>query len=211
MHTISVGDCIRYGWETFKQRPWILIGGLLLAVIVAGLPNLLGPYPHIGPDGQVVPPEPSVYGFITNLISVFVSIGVSLGVTTFALRAHDDINALQIGDLWNPGAYWRYFGTHILTFIIIALGFMALVVPGVILAAGLAFTPFLVIDRGLGPIDAIKESWRLTKGHKGRILLLFLALIGILMLGALVFGVGLLVAIPIAIVAMAHAYRTLSN
>lgn len=211
MRTLSVGDCISYGWETFKKRPWILIGGFLLAMIIAGLPGILGPFPEIGPDGQVIPPPTTVYSTVVNILSILVSIGVSLGLTTFALRAHDNIETVEIGDLWNPGPYWRFFGAHVLTFIAVTLGLFALIVPGLIIMAGLAFVPFLVIERGLGPIEAIKESWRITSGHKGRILLLYLALLGVVLLGLLALGVGLLVAVPVSFVALAHAYRTLAS
>jgi len=211
MQTLSVGDCIRYGWETFKQRPGILIGGVLVALIVSALPNLLGPFPHIGPGGEVVPPEPSVYGLLTNLLSIVVSIGVSMGLVNFSLRAHDDIHAVQISDLWKPAPFWRYLGNHIPTVIAIGLGLIALVVPGLILLAGLAFGPYLVVDRGLGPIEAMKESWRVTNGHKGTLLLLFLALLGITLLGLIAFFIGIFITMPIVLVAVAHAYRTLTN
>jgi uncharacterized membrane protein len=159
----------------------------------------------------MIPPPVSTWGTIVSLVSLFVSIGVSLGLTTFSLRAHDNIQAVQITDLWNPGPFWRFLGAHILTVIAIALGFIALIVPGVILAMGLMFVPYLVIDRGLGPIEAMKESWRVTKGHKWQLFLLFLALIGINLLGVAALVVGLLVSVPITMLAAAHAYRTLTS
>lgn len=210
MHTLSVGDCIRYGWETFKRRPWFLIGVPLLALIIGGLPSAFGPYPEIGPDGQMIQPPPSTFGTLTALLSVVVSIFVSIGLTTFSLRAHDNVMAVQVTDLWNPAPFWRYLGAYALTIIVVALGFVAFIVPGVILAMGLAFVPFLVIDRGLGPIEAMKESWRITRGHKMQLLLLVLALIGITLLGFLALVVGVFVALPITMVAFAHAYRTLN-
>jgi uncharacterized membrane protein len=76
---------------------------------------------------------------------------------------------------------------------------------------GLMFVPYIVIDRGLGPIEAMKESWRVTKGHKWQLFLLFLALIGLNILGAIALIVGLLVTIPITMLAAAHAYRTLTS
>jgi uncharacterized membrane protein len=210
MHTLSVGDCVRYAWETFKQRPWFLIGVPLLALIIGGIPGAFGPHAEIGPDGQLIQPPLSVYGTVVTLISIVVSIFVSLGLTTFSLRAHDNVAAAQVSDLWNPAPFWRYLGAYVLTVLAIALGFLALIVPGVILAVGLAFVPFLVIDRGLGPIEAMKESWRLTRGHKMQLFLLVLALIGITLLGLLALVVGVFVALPINMIAFAHAYRTLN-
>ena len=210
MHTLSVGDCIRFGWETFKQRPWILIGAFLLAMVIASLPGIIGPHPEIGPDGQVIPQPLTTFEVVMSLASLVVSIFVGLGLTTFSLRAHDNIQAVQIADLWNPGPFWRFLGAHILTVIAIALGFLALIVPGIILAVGLGFVPYLVVERGLGPINAIKESWRITKGHKWQLFLLFLALLGINLLGILALVVGIFVSVPITMLAFAHAYRTLA-
>jgi len=76
---------------------------------------------------------------------------------------------------------------------------------------GLMFVPYLVIDRGLGPIESMKESWRVTKGNKWQLFLLFLALIGINLLGVAALVVGLLVSVPITMLAAAHAYRTLTS
>lgn len=211
MHTLSIGDCVRFGWETFKQRPWILIGAFLLAMVIAALPGMFGPQPTVGPDGEIIPPPATTFGTIVALASIVVSMFVGLGLTTFSLRAHDNIKGVQIADLWNPAPFWRFVGAHILTVIAIALGFVALIVPGFILSMGLAFVSYLVVDRGLGPIEAIKESWRITKGHKWQLFLLFLTLLGLNVLGALALIIGIFVTVPITMLAFAHAYRTLNG
>lgn len=41
---------------------------------------------------------------------------------------------------------------------------MLCLVPGIILALGWSFAVPLVVDRDLAPIDALKESWRITTG-----------------------------------------------
>jgi uncharacterized membrane protein len=211
MPTLSIGDCINYGWETFKKRPWILIGAVLLSIIIASLPGMFGPQPEIGPDGQVIPPPITTMHVIVSIASLVVSILVAIGLTTFSLRAHDNIESVQIADLWNPAPFWRFLAAHILTAIVVTLGFIAFIVPGVILATGLGFVPYLVIERGLGPIEAMKESWRITKGHKWQLFLLIVALIGINILGVLALLVGVLVSIPVAMIAFVHAYRALTT
>lgn len=211
MPTLSVGDCVRFGWETFKQRPWFLIGTCFLAMLITSLPGVFQPQPVIAPDGAIVPAPLTAIDAIVGLASIVVSVFVAIGLTTFSLRAHDNIQGAQVSDLWNPGPFWRFLGAHILTGILVSLGFIAFLVPGVILAVGLAFVPYLVIERGLGPIEAMKESWRITKGHKWPLFLLILALIGISLLGLLALVVGIFVALPIALLAFAHAYRTLAT
>ena len=211
MRTLSAGDCIRFAWETFKRRPWILIGGFLLAMIISGIPNMFGTEPEFTPDGEIVPQIPSALDVVVFIVSAVVAVLVWTGLITFFLRAHDNVEGVQLGDLWNPAPFWRFLGAHILTGIVVGLGFLAFVVPGVILALGLAFVPYMVVERGLGPIDAMKESWRVTKGYKGQVGLLVLALVGIIILGLLALGVGVFVAAPIAMLAMAHAYRVLAT
>ena len=95
MHTLSIGDCIRFGWETFKQRPWILIGGFLLAMIIAGLPRLLDLNRRWVLTGRSSPRRRPTYGAIVALVSIAVSILVGLGLTTFSLRAHDNIKGYR--------------------------------------------------------------------------------------------------------------------
>lgn len=210
MNTLSVGECIGYAWETFKRRPWILIGGVLLACVISGLPQAIAPYP-VPPEPGVPPPPPSTLAIVMSLVSIVVSIFVSMAFVTFSLRAHDNIEALTIGDLWNPAPFWRFLGAYILVTLTVAAGFILLIVPGVIASLGLAFAPYLTIDRGMGPIDAYKGSWHITKGHKWQLFLLVLALIGLNILGALALLVGLLVTLPITLIATAHAYRVLES
>jgi hypothetical protein len=211
MRTLSVGDCVRFGWETFKQRPWFLIGALLLAMIISSLPSMFVSTPQVGPDGQIIPEPLTTLDGIMSIASIVVSIFVGMGITTFSLRAHDNVQGAQLSDLWNPAPFWRFLGAHILTLIAVTLGMLALIVPGIIIAMGLAFVPYLVVERGLGPIEALKESWRVTKGHKMQIFLLVLALIGINILGLMALIVGVFVTFPITLLAFAHAYRTLGS
>jgi len=209
MPALSIGECIRFGWETFKKRPGILIGAFVLTMLLPSIPGILFPSPEVAPG--VPPPPPTTAEMIAALISVVIGIFVTIGMTTFALRAHDDIASVKIGDLWNPQPFWRFLGAEILAGIIIFVGFLLLVVPGVIASLGLCFVLYIVIDRGAGPINALKESWRITKGNKWQLFLFVLALIGLNLLGLLLLIVGVLVTVPVTWLALTHAYRTLSS
>ena len=54
----------------------------------------------------------------------------------------------------------------ILTAFAVMLGCLALVIPGLMLAFGLTLATPLIIERGVGPVDALRMSWSMTNGHK---------------------------------------------
>ena len=82
--------------------------------------------------------------------------------------------------------------------------------PGIIFMLMFMFVMFIVIDRGLGPVEAMKESARITRGYKWQLLGFVLVLALINVLGMLALLVGLFVTIPVTSLAFAHAYRALS-
>lgn len=209
MPALSIGECIRFGWETFTKRPGILIGASVLTMLLPSIPGILFPSPEV--VAGVPPPPTTTAEVVAALISVVIGIFATMGMTTFALRAHDDIASVKIGDLWNPQPFWRFLGAYILVMIIIFFGLLLLVVPGVIAALGLCFVLYLVIDRGAGPINALQESWRITKGSKWQLFLLFLVFFGLNLLGLLLLVVGILVTFPVTLLALTHAYRILSS
>ena len=83
--------------------------------------------------------------------------------------------------------------------------------PGIIFALMFMFTLYFVVDREEYTLQALKESYRITYGHKWKLLLFVFAIAGINILGTLCLFVGLLVSVPVTTIATAHAYRTLSK
>ena len=63
--------------------------------------------------------------------------------------------------------------------VIVSLGTVLFIIPGIYLACRLSFTTFLVTDRKMEAIEAVKESWRLTDGHCWTVLLIALVAIPI--------------------------------
>jgi len=152
--------------------------------------------------------EPSIIGTVINL-----ALGtlLSMGATAFYLAAHDNPATADLSLLWHPRPFWKYLGASILLALAVAIGFVLLIVPGIILGLMFMFTTFVVIERELGPIDAMSESHRLTRGHKWQLFGFVLLLLLINLLGLLALVVGLLVSIPVSTLAFVHAYRVLGG
>lgn len=203
MNTLSVGECIRFGWNTLKKRPLMVIGSFVIAMVVSGISSsLLDP-------GEGAPV--TVTTILMGLVSLAIGLFVEIGLVTFSLRAHDSVETVQVKDLWNPTPFLWYLIAQISVGLGVLIGLVLLVVPGVMLALGWMFASYLIVDKSRRPFEAIKESWNLTKGHKWQLLLLVVTIIGLNILGLLALIVGLLVTIPISMLAIVHAYRTLEK
>lgn len=50
--------------------------------------------------------------------------------------------------------------------LLISLGLMLFVVPGVVLVFALYLTEYIYVDRSLGLLDCIRESWKITQGYR---------------------------------------------
>lgn len=194
MSTLSVRECIKFGWATFKGRPWFYVGVTLLIGVLQVV------------IGSVQESLPEFLGFIASLA---LSTLVYVGTINLFLKAHDGEG--KTGDLWHPAAFWSYLGLSVLLFLIVGLGLVLLIVPGIILALAFFCAGYLVVDKNLTPIKALKESYRITKGKRWKLFLLVLASAGLMILGMFPLFLGLLVAAPVCALAGVHAYRTIAG
>ncbi|MEM7397637.1 MAG: hypothetical protein AAGF48_01685 [Pseudomonadota bacterium] len=202
----SPSDAIKFGWDTFKKRPWFFIGATVIVAVANIAVGILSGAVDSATGGSY--DEPTLLG---NLVSYLLGVLISMGMTAFFLAAHDNPDGVDFATLWHPSPYWKFFGTSVLASLAVGIGLLLLIVPGLIAMVLFMFSTFLVIDRGLGPIDALKASMEMTKGNRWSLFGFILLCMLIIFVGVLALGVGLLVAVPIVGLAFAYAYRLLSG
>jgi hypothetical protein len=72
--------------------------------------------------------------------------------------------------------YWNAVIANIVVGVIVGMGIIMLIVPGIIFACRLAFVPYLVVDEEMDVMDALRVSWDMTRGYGWQIFLMgFLA------------------------------------
>ena len=201
MNTFSVGSCVRFGWETFKKRAWFFIGATIVYILLSWAISFVAHLITGGEQGNA----------LATLISFPFSVLLTMGLTALMLKAHDNVDSVKIADLWHPHNYWNFFLAYLIVFVSTIIGLILLVVPGIIVAIALGFYSYIIIERSMGPIEALKESMRITKGHRWDLFVLMLACFGIAILGLVCLLVGIFVALPVIMLAMVHAYRTLAK
>lgn len=113
----------------------------------------------------------------------------------------------EIKEMFNGfNNYLNVVLAHLLASAIIALGFVMLIIPGIIAACRLAFVPYLVMDRDMEPIAAVEKSWQMTRGHGWKVFGMGLLVIPIVLLGLLMLIVGIIPAVMWISTAFASLY-----
>jgi uncharacterized membrane protein len=135
-------------------------------------------------------------------MAAMVVIVVSL---SFLDRGAFDMNRLK---RMKPPLVPYIIGSFILLSLI-SLGTVLFVAPGVYIAVRYQFMPYLIIDRGMGPVEAFKAAGAMARGLWMELLLLLLFLAGLNTLGAIPLGLGLLITVPVTALAHAMIYRDL--
>jgi uncharacterized membrane protein len=194
----SMGEAIRVGWEGTKANLLFLIGVMVLTGIIGALPQLVN-------DES----RSASLSFVLSLVSLIVNSLIGLGLTKIALDLADR-RTPQFSDLWAPAPlFLNYLVAEILFGLMLAIGLVLFIVPGIIVAIVFGLYSYVIVDRGAGPIEALSRSAALTKGVRMDLFIFGLLIIGINILGALALLVGLLVTVPISMIAGAYVYRQL--
>ncbi|MEA3477088.1 MAG: DUF975 family protein [Bacteroidota bacterium] len=107
--------------------------------------------------------------------------------------------------------YWNVVIANIVVSIIVGLGIFMLIVPGIIFACRLAFVPYLVVDREMDVMDALRVSWDMTRGYGWQIFLMGLLAIPIVILGLICFIVGIFVSVMWISTAFAVMYHAVAK
>ena len=144
-----------------------------------------------------------VYGFL-------VTGPISYGMAFVYLKASRG-DKPEIRDAFAAfNTYWNAVLASLLVLVICALGFILLIIPGIIFSCKLAFTPYLVVDRKMKVIEAIKESWRMTGGHEWKVFFISLLAIPISIAGLICLGVGVIISTMWISLAFASLYHAIS-
>jgi len=199
----SVESALGVGWGTFKSRPWFFVGSSL--VILAAY--LLAGFAGAAVDVFGTPETPSLLG---HAVDILLGTFIDMSMVGFYLAAHANPETVTLSALWDwRRPFWMFLVVSILFQLAVVVGLVLFIVPGIIALLVFLFAPVIVIDQGLGPIEAMKESMRITRGHLWPLLGLVVLLVLLVFAGIVALFVGVLVAIPVAMLSLVHAYRAL--
>jgi len=197
-----IKEAIRFGWDTMKANIGFFIGLLIVAFLIQVIPRAVG---------EVISGQFPIISVILYLTATVLEIVVSLGLLKVSINFCDGKKG-KLDDLLSSfNLVLQYFAAALLYLLIVTAGTILFIVPGVIWCIKYSLFPYFIVDKGMGPLEAIKASGKATADAKFQ-LFLFGLLLGLINLGGLLaFGIGLFASIPVTLLAYAFAYRQLSG
>lgn len=211
--TFEASAAFKYGWQIFKENAGLLIGILVLGyVIMIGASMAMAIVALMLTGGEAVtetsPLWIRAFIFIPNWLVQFI---IQIGWINVALKFANR-EKVGVADLFRK---WKLIGHYLLAsflaMLIIGAGFIALIVPGIYLATRLCLVNYFVVDQNLNAFEAIKASFRATKGNFWNLILFFILAVLVNIGGAFALIVGLVVTVPISMIAFVVVYKSLSG
>ena len=199
----SKKEALAFGWNTVMNNFLFFLGLLVIWGVISFLFNIAAK------ELEEIAPA---FSFLISIVGFVVGAIINMGMLYIMLRFADNIKP-SYADLLAPAKQIQRITSFILGSIfyglIVLAGFILLIIPGIIWSIKYGLFRYAIVDEGLGPIEALKRSAMLTQGSKWNLFLLGLLLGLINILGVLAFGFGLLITIPLSMVAGAYVYRKL--
>jgi len=179
--SFTIGDSLSQGFAFFKANAGANILFVIISVVVGAIP-LVG--------GLLIP---------------LISINFMTGVKNY----RNNGTPLDVGQLFDFSHAVDKIVGPLVVGILIMIGMIFLIVPGIILGLMWAFLYCVLADRpGTSFTEAMKISAAVTKGNRLSIFLFGIVCILLVFVSALPLGLGLLVTIPMIQAAMYCAYES---
>ncbi len=147
-----------------------------------------------------------------TVIGAFIVIGpltVGFFISIMKKIKGDQIN---IGDL---GKGFQFFAAAFLSSIVVSvfitIGFIFLIIPGIVISALYMFTPLFIIDQNLDFWSAMEASRKLAQPHVFELSVFVILLSIITLIGVLLCGVGVFITTPLCFTAITLAFNDLTG
>ncbi|MGE5372471.1 MAG: hypothetical protein ACM3QZ_10835 [Solirubrobacterales bacterium] len=199
MEKFTIGEALGFAWQRVKYRLGFFMGIILF---VFALPcALMFITPALG-RGMAI-----WWMVLMMLATYYLMLGL-INISIQTVRGKKP----TFNDLFiHPKALLSFIIAYILMYIPVMIGMMFLIIPGFYLFMRWYFFMFYIVERDMGPIEALTASWHATKGSAFH-LFCFTFVAGLIgMLGVLALGVGVLVSMPVVMVATARVYCLLED
>jgi uncharacterized membrane protein len=201
----AVGDALSWAWNKFSKNAgaFVVAMSVYAVMIVLAVAVMFSIVKSVADTSGGGLPFVLIVGYLLLFaVIVFVQAAFVSGCLDIA-----DGKAVTVGSLFQPRNLSTAVLAALLVCVLTGVGNLFGFIPGLIVEFFTMFTVAFVIDRSLSPFNALKASVTTVGSNIGGAMLSFLAQVAAIAAGALLCGVGLLVAVPVATLVQVYTYR----
>lgn len=208
-YDFGIDNVINQAWALVKGSKGLINGGYLLLYVVvfsvmfalAIVLSLLGLMDAASTDNSFVTEQ------LFNLLSSAVSYPFVAGIYLIAIRraAGQEVSINLVFSQFSK--FLPLLITGVLMTVLIAVGYLLLIVPGIYLSIAYLLAIPLVAERGLSPRQALETSRKAIHQHWFKVFGLCLTLGLITLLGIVPLGIGLIWTMPLLTLSFGVLYR----
>lgn len=206
----DVSAAFQYGWTKFQQN----LGQIVIAIAVwfgaIIVLNLVGWFTAGAVAGLFDDSGGLAFIVTASFMMLFFSLANFVG-SYGIIRGALAITAgrpLTTAELFDMAKFGQFVLTSLLASVIIFIGTVLCIVPGIIASFFLFLAPYYAADRGLAPLEALRASVTIMNRNLARMVVFFIGAYIAYAVGGMLCGIGLFVAMPVVMIASAYMYRT---
>lgn len=200
--TFSIRTALHKSWDLFIKHIWFFAGLAFVMMIFSIFSN----QHH---DKTLMDGILTVIVLIATVLWSYVWISAALAAVD---GKEDLVNYRSLSaHMPNIRQFFMLVGVGLLTGLIVAAGFVLLIIPGIYFVVRLAFANTAYVDRQMGVWKSLKYSWELVRGKIfWTVFLVLIINIAFIILGAIPFMLGLFITYPLGMLMMTYLYRDLT-
>ena len=206
-YDFSIGAVLSEAWEKtngLKGSFWAA-GAILFAVIL--ILGIVFGGGSVFLAGQGDASSGMLMGLAMQLVMIAVMYPFMAGIVMLGIERSVDL-PLSYKSVFTYFAYTLpLLGVAVLMSVLVTIGFILLIIPGIYLSLAYMFAVPLVVEKNLGIWDAMETSRKAVTSHWFKLFFLFFIMMIILMVSALPFGIGLIWTYPMMVAMMGVMYR----
>jgi uncharacterized membrane protein len=210
-YDFNIGDLIGEAWQRVKGTKGIVLGGFIIFYVAifaisAVLGFILGAIGLMGEDNLA---GIILAQLIITVISSALTYPFLAGLNMVGIRRAAD-QPISFNEIFSHfGRLVPLLITGVLMMVLVYVGMLLLIIPGLYLSVAYMLAIPLVVERGLSPWQALETSRKAITQHWFKVFGLFLLLGLILGLSMIPLGIGLIWTLPLFIISMGVLYRTI--
>ena len=199
--TFLISEAIKESWRVLKSQIWVLVGLCIGASIISfTLSFILSPSDPTSIGGN------SIYILVSTAFGTLFSLGYIKNL--FQAMDGEDPQFSAYGQ--ESRKLIKAILAGLLYAIIVVIGIVLFIIPGIYLAMRLQFYIVFIVDEDAGIVDSLKRSWAITDKQVLDLLLVAVVVIAISIAGAMLLLIGLFIAIPLTYLMLLYIYRKLN-